>query len=368
MQMLFYFILALLIFPFCVVIYNFFTAPRLKPRKFFMNNFKEMPLVSVLIPARNEANNIGTCLRSVLNQTYTNIEVIVLDDNSLDNTALVARLFASENSRLCLVRGLPLPLGWLGKNWACHQLAGYAHGQMLLFVDADVTLSPSAVSLAVKYILDYKLCMLSVFPTQIMNSFGEYMIVPLMNWMLLSFLPLRQVYSSLNKAFCAANGQFIMMDRQAYETINGHKAVKGEIVEDMKIANNIKSSGLRLMTLLGSDTVMCRMYKSRCEAYDGFSKNFFAGTGLGPVLFRRMLELTVIVFLLPFILSYFYTPFLICSALILLIRMLISVMSGQNIFYNIILHPVQMIYFYLIGIHSIQVKISKKVIWKDRTC
>lgn len=366
MLVLFYFILLSLLITFCVVVFNFFTAPRLKQNKRNINGTKLNPLVSVLIPARNEEANILSCLQSVLKQTFKNIEIIVLDDNSDDNTYILTESIAQTDSRIRIISGLPLSPPWLGKNWACHQLSKKANGDIFLFIDADVILSPDAIELALNRMYHHRLSMLSVFPTQVMKSIGEYIIVPMMNWLLLSFLPLRLVYSSTNKSFVAANGQFIMINKEAYSRIGGHEAVCSEIVEDMVIAGNIKKAGHKIMTLLGAEAVKCRMYGSYMEAYNGFSKNFFAGFNVSSKIFKGLLILMETVFLLPFIFLFFYEPFIICVITILLNRILISIMSRQNPVYNAMLHPLQMVSLFLTGINSIKVKQSKKVLWKDR--
>ena len=171
-----------------ISVYNLFTAPVMKSRT---NAAENGALVSVLVPARNEEKNILKCLNGILNQDYKNIEVIVLDDNSTDNTHEIVK---SINSQIIkLIKGKELPADWLGKNWACHQLAQNANGSYLLFMDADVEIMPSVVSSAVLEIQESNASLISIFPTQKIKSFGEHLIVPLMNWLLLTFLPLKFV-------------------------------------------------------------------------------------------------------------------------------------------------------------------------------
>jgi len=252
-----------------VVVYNFITAPVVKNNKVQID---ESELVSVLIPARNEEMNIGSCLNFILAQDYKNLEVLVLDDQSTDRTSEIIKAFSEKHKNIFYLKGEKLPQNWTGKNWACHQLSQKANGKYLLFIDADVELASNAISSTLKIMSNTKAKMLSVFPTQRIKSFGEWLIVPLMNWLLLSFLPLRQVYSSQNKSFIAANGQFILWDRETYFSIGGHKQVANTVVEDMELARKAKPHD-KIITLLGGNIIFCRMYSSFPNAFKGFTKN-----------------------------------------------------------------------------------------------
>lgn len=343
---------------FIVSLVNLFTAPELKKAKTTSDD-----LVSILIPARNEEKNISNIISDCLNQTYKRIEIIVLDDHSIDNTKNILEKFSDK---IQIIDGLDLPENWLGKNWACHQLSQKAKGKYLLFVDADVRLDEFAVESAVTIFNQKKVKMLSVFPTQIMKSFSEYLIVPLMNWLLLSFLPLTLVYKSKNKSFVAANGQFILWEKEYYNSIGGHQVVKNMPVEDMEFARIVKSSNQKMITLLGGKMVFCRMYSSLNQAINGFAKNFYPGFKINPIVFIIFMSLTVASLLLPF---FYWKDFLISIyliAIILLSRVFISIKSRQNIFINLILHIFQMIFVIVEAIISVYRFHSKKLIWKGR--
>lgn len=347
----------------CVIIFivslvNLFTAPELKKEQ-----SKSDDLVSILIPARNEENNIANIISDCLNQTYKKIEIIVLNDHSSDNTKKILENFSDK---IQIIDGLDLPENWLGKNWACHQLSQKANGKYLLFVDADVRLNEFAVESAISIFYQKKVKMLSVFPTQIMKSFSEYLIVPLMNWLLLSFLPLALVYKSKNKSFVAANGQFILWDREYYNSIGGHHAVKNMPVEDMEFARTVKSSNQKMITLLGGNMVFCRMYSNFKDAVNGFAKNFYPGFKINSVVFISFITLVVASLLIPF---FYWKNFLVLTSLIstiLMSRIFISIKSRQNIFINLILHIFQMIFVIVEALISVYRFHSKKLIWKDR--
>ena len=297
-------------------------------------------------------------------QDYQYKEIIVLDDNSTDNTYRLASSFSTSNVKV--LKGKALPTDWLGKNWACHQLAQETKGEYLLFVDADVEVTPEVISSAVCELEKSNVALLSIFPTQIIKSFGEYLIVPLMNWQLLTFLPLRFVYSCSSKAFVAANGQFMLWKKDSYFKIGGHEKVKNKVVEDMELARLAKHNKLKVKTMLGGKLVFCRMYESFNQAYNGFTKNFFAGFLLPPFSFLVIILFLLIAFVLPFLflMPTVYSFSLI--ALILITRISVSIVSNQNLFINVLLHPVQLLFMFWIGINSLIKFKTKKIVWKQR--
>jgi chlorobactene glucosyltransferase len=150
---------------------------------------KNPPLISILIPARNEAENISRCLKSLLKQDYPNLEIIVLNDNSTDTTSKVVKGIAQKDNRVRLVEGAPLEEGWTGKNFASHQLAKHAKGEYFVFTDADTVHFPKTISSAFGALLTSKIDALSIYPRQIMVSFGERMSVPIINIALQCFIP-----------------------------------------------------------------------------------------------------------------------------------------------------------------------------------
>jgi len=347
-----------------VSLYNLLTAPVIRK---WNKSSEDAGLISVLIPARNEEGNISESLTNLLTQDYTNLEILVLDDESSDNTGSHVTEFSHKDPRVKLISGQPLPPEWLGKNWACHQLSLAASGNLLIFLDADVKLIPSSISNLLFLRHKYPgFNMLSVFPTQIYNSFGEKLIVPLMNWILLAFLPLRFIYTKQNPSFVAANGQLILIDRKSYDLIGGHTAVKDCVVEDMELARLIKTNNLKLVTAVGGDSVFCKMYDGFGTAFNGFSKNFFAGFNTNPFIFILMLLVFEIFFLLLPVLSFLNPVFLIPVALILFNRIAISAVAHRNLILDIILHPLQMILLFIIGINSIIKFKQRKLTWKDR--
>ena len=268
---IFYFIIASLLIFLTIAIFNIIFGPFLKQK----HELSSKPLVSVLIPARNEEKNIGGCLQSLLAQNYDHFEIRVLDDESTDRTAAIAQEYVNQNSPIRVHSGKPLPEGWTGKNWACHQLSQQAKGDILIFTDADNRFEPAAISYTIGWMQRYQLAMFSVFPQQITSSLFEKLIVPVIDLLLYASLILWLTYHSRFSSLAAANGQWIAIQREAYEKIGGHQAVRRQIVEDVELSRLAKRNGIKILTGAGTDMVYGHMYHSAREVWDGFSKNLF---------------------------------------------------------------------------------------------
>ncbi len=259
-----------------ITLVNLWALPRLRALPLKAG---ETPLVSVCIPARDEAAVIRQTVLMLLAQDHPAFEVIVLDDGSTDNTAATARLAADRDPRLRVINGKPLPGGWLGKNWACQQLAAEARGRILVFTDADVRWNAGALHALTGMMARTDADLLTVWPTQITESWGERLVVPLIAFVILGYLPIPAVQRSSSPALAAANGQCLAFRRKAYDRIGGHMAVRASIIEDIQFARLIKGRGLRLRMADGAGWITCRMYRRWDEVRDGFAKNIIAGYG-----------------------------------------------------------------------------------------
>jgi len=234
------------------------------------------PRVSVLVPARNEETNIEPCIRSLLGQDYPNFEVLALDDHSGDRTGRILAALATEDGRLRVLQGKPLPPDWLGKHWACHQLAEAASGEWLLFVDADTRHHRHALRDAVGAMLAEDAAFLSALPRQEVATWAEKLLVPVISWSLLSFLPLGLAYRLRAPFYSAAIGQFMLFRREAYKQTGGHRAVRQSVVDDIALGRQVKAAGLRWRLLDGTRRVQCRMYRNAPQVFEGISKNLLA--------------------------------------------------------------------------------------------
>ena len=232
--------------------------------------------VSVLLPVRDEAARVGPCLASLLASTGVDLEVLVLDDGSVDGTADVLRAVAAGDPRVRLLTGAPLPSGWLGKPYACQQLAEAAGPgrQVLVFVDADVVLAPHAVAATVALLEQTGLDLLCPYPRQEAPG-ATRLLQPLLQWSWLTFLPLRLAERSARPSLAAANGQLLAVRRTAYERSGGHAAVRAEVVEDVALLRAVKSAGGRGGVCDGTALATTRMYDSWPELVAGYGKSLW---------------------------------------------------------------------------------------------
>ena len=351
------FFLALRVFISLVNLLSGLHLPNKKPAAF--------PKVSMLIPARNEEAALGRLLSGLQELDYPDFEIIVCNDRSSDNTEEILNWFSGEDDRLHWFLGERLPEDWLGKSFACYQLAQKATGKYLVFLDADVELSHDAISKAVSYFQKEKLSLLSVFPQQKMVTLSERMIVPVMNWILQSLLPMILVSKTNFPSLSAANGQFMMFETDSYLNHQWHSKVRKLNVEDIRLAQLVKAQGLKMAVLLGNNDIYCRMYRHMDEAVMGFSRNiheYFGGKrGI-------MLGFCLIVLLGPFIvwaiLGWEYLWLF--TALVIANRFFVAVNSRQNILWSVLLHPLQMITFAAIVFYNIFRRIKKYTTWKGR--
>lgn len=243
------------------------------------------PLVSVVIPARDEARNIARCLHSVLATTYPLVEVIVVDDHSRDGTGEIARRIATADgvyrdgrSRVRVVEAPALPDGWFGKQWACHTGAAAATGELLCFIDADTWHAPELLARSVNAMRDRGAALFTVAGHQEMGSFWEKVIQPFVFVVLLArFGGLESMSRSTNPVDKIANGQFMLINRSAYDTSGGHVAVRAHVAEDLRMAQRFTEMGLSAQMVLARHHMTTRMYTSLGEIRRGWGKNVYAG-------------------------------------------------------------------------------------------
>ncbi len=348
-----------------ITLVNAFTAPTLKNAPPPQNT----PCVSVLVPARNEEKNIGDCLASLIKQDYPNFEILVLDDDSTDRTAAIVRQFSAQDSRIKLIEGAPLPAGWLGKNWACHQLAERAKGDIFVFTDADIRYAPLAIAHTVGWMQKLNLGLLSAFCHQITKTLPEKLAVPVVNMFVYSYLPLWLTYYSKAPSLAAANGQWLAFIREAYQRIGGHWAVRHHVVEDVELSRLAKHGGEKILAVSAKDEVFSRMYHSGRQVWEGYSKNLFGLMNFKTVPFFIVLALLFFIHIAPYILVWLKpvtTLALFAIAMNILIRLILSVKFAQPLLVSALLHPVSIAYTILIGLNSYRCHKTGNIKWKGR--
>ncbi|WP_435209724.1 glycosyltransferase [Micromonospora sp. bgisy143] len=238
--------------------------------------------VAVLLPLRDEATRVTPCLRALLAQRgVPGLRIVVLDDGSTDGTADVVRAVAGDDPRVTVLTGIAPPPDWLGKPHACWQLATRADPEAtaLVFVDADVVLAPHAVAAAVTELRAARVTLLSPYPRIVVATAADRLVQPLLQWLWLTFLPLRAMERSPRPSLAAAGGQFLVVDRAGYTAAGGHAAVADKILEDVELARAVKRAGGRIALADGSRLASCRMYEDWPQLRDGYSKSLWASFG-----------------------------------------------------------------------------------------
>jgi chlorobactene glucosyltransferase len=239
-----------------------------------------LPSLSVVVPARNEERSIERCVVSLLAQTI-DVELIVVDDRSEDATPAILAALAARDPRLQIVRGAPLPDGWVGKPWALAQGAKVARGEWLLFTDADSAHEPYACVSALGFARTRDVDALTIWTRQELGSWGERAALPtILGLVLLASGTIAQLNDPYDPEHALANGQYVLVSRRAYDALGGHEALRDELVEDVAFAHRLKEDGrYRLLIANGEALVRVRMYRSLAEIWDGFTKNVYAGAG-----------------------------------------------------------------------------------------
>jgi chlorobactene glucosyltransferase len=336
-----------------------------------------LPRASLLVPARNEARNIEACARGLLQQDYPDFEVIILDDESTDGTGAIVERLAAEDARLRVIRGQPLPAGWLGKNWACQQLSRASSGEYLLFTDADTRHDPLMLREAVATAVATRADLLSGMPHQEVKTWSEQLLMPLLALSFMAFIPIA-LAERVRPAFLSVSiGQFLLFRRSAYEQINGHTSVRDKVVEDFELARAIKRAGLQWRFVDATSRIHCRMYHNFREVFDGLSKNLYVV--FGNIFFFALAWSALII-------SFLEPPLILLLALLgvgLPIKLLgLSVLAvGQAILLwgltdlrfglpirQAALYPVTIVLAAIIGLRSMLAHyLGRGVMWKGRS-
>lgn len=288
---------------------NFLTAPRLerpvRKRKSIGetdgSGSRPASRVSLLIPARDEEANLAILMPLLSRIDHPDLEILVLDDQSSDRTAGIA---GAAGSPARVIRGRPLPPDWLGKNWACFQLAEKAKGDILIFCDADVRVGPGAIAATVARMEAEGLDALTCLPRQILGSWAEKAVIPVLLFLpLLGFLPMALIPRTPHPRLSVGCGQWFAFRRDAYERLGGHEAVRREIVEDMALGRLVKARGMVLGAAVSTRHLAARMYSDLPSVWRGFGKNLAFLTGSGWVRPPLVLAAFLIVHVLPWSLS-----------------------------------------------------------------
>ena len=330
--------------------------------------------VSVLIPARDEERNIGATIEAVLANHGVEFEVIVLDDHSADTTAQIVEQFANGDSRVRLEKAPPLPAGWCGKQHACHTLAGLARHPLFVFVDADVRLAPDALTRLASFVQESGAQLISGVPRQEIGTFSDRLLLPLIHFVLLGFLPLHIMRRPGSPPSCSAGcGQLLIAERDPYFVSGGHAAFRSEMHDGLKLPRTFRAAGFRTDLFDATDIATCRMYRTDSEVWRGLSKN--ASEGLAAP--KTIVPMTIALFggqVLPFFLlamGNFLSPTArlvsACAAILVLLPRLLSIRRFKQSLGSALLHPLGILGLLAIQWHAfLRRRLGRPAEWKGR--
>jgi chlorobactene glucosyltransferase len=366
-------ITALILLPF-MTIRVFRNLYYLRRTQYLACNKQSNPSVSVLVPARNEADNITQCLESLAQQDYPNYEILVLDDQSTDNTLELIQHLALTYPQIRILHGKSSPpTDWNGKSYACHRLAEQANGDWLLFTDADTVHMSQSIHLGIKQALSLNVDLLSAMPYQITKSWSERVLVAfIMNFLPLLGISLEDMWNG-NGAHAIANGQYLLVNRKTYQEMDGHSAIHSAMVDDFALANHFLQGKKKIVLVNGTSMLACRMYHNARDVWQGFSKNILLSLqtsqewSIGTVILFAWCYVSL--FVLPYvILLIFPDQPQSLLAIIWLIGLRLSVGFATH-------RPLTEAFFtvlsalgvMLLGLNAISLKVRKrKIIWKER--
>lgn len=327
--------------------------------------------LSVLIPMRDEAANAPGCLRAVLaaiDRWPGPARIVVVDDDSTDDTAEILAICAANDPRVTVVAGTPPPAGWLGKSWACHQAAqNVPCGGILAFVDADVRVSPFAFTATVAALRVAGLALLCPYPRQLADSPAERLIQPLLQWSWMSTLPLGIAERSSRPSLSAANGQFLVVDAKIYHRAGGHAAVAGEVLEDIALLRAIKSVGSLGGVGAGAHLAQCRMYHGHREIREGYRKSLWSAFG-SPAGAVGVVAMLVLAYIVPAVAALTGSRIgLLGYAAGVASRTISASVTGGRAWPDALAHPLSIAGFAALTADSLQAHRRDRLRWKGRS-
>jgi glycosyltransferase involved in cell wall biosynthesis len=331
--------------------------------------------ISVLIPARNEEENIADCVKSVLGSTGLDLEVLVLDDQSTDRTAEIVQAIAQDEPRLRLIHSLPLPPAWCGKQFACHQLAREASSPYLFFIDADVRLEPGAAIRSLNFLRASGADLVSGVPRQLAETFSEKLLIPLIHFMLLGFLPLGMMRRFRSPAFAAGCGQLFLARAEAYNYCGGHRSIAASGHDGIELPRSFRKYGFRTDLFDATCIATCRMYRSGPAVWSGLAKNAIEGIAKPTLIIPFTMLLFFGQILPPFLLAYSLISGAPAVVLVLCVvgtglsyaARLISSARFEQSWLGVALHPVAILSFLSIQWFAFfQARRGRPFIWKGR--
>lgn len=351
------------LFAFTIAVTNLLTMRTIKA-KIALEQRQFEGSISLLIPMRNEERNVIGLMESVLSSKGLNqFEVCVLNDGSTDKTA---ELLQGYRDQISLFTGLALPQGWMGKPYACHQLAEKSTGDYLVFIDADVRVEPIAILASINELQRLNWDFISPYPKQIAYSALELMIQPLLQWSWISSVPLRIAEKYGVRSMTVANGQLFIVRRSAYFAVGGHASVKSEVLEDLQLARNLVAAGYKGGVADASQIAQCHMYNNSRELFDGYTKSLWNAFG-GPIGAVAALSLLTMTQIAPLLIALSGYPIAWIAFFLSSLTHGMAAVKTRSARVNLALHPISISILIGLTIASYWRKSQGTLTWRDRS-
>ena len=333
--------------------------------------------ISVLVPARNEEDSIAYCLSALIAQTYPKMEILILNDRSLDDTATIIESYADLDPRIRMIQGSTLPEGWSGKNWACEQLFRESKGDLVLFIDADTILSLDTISASIYESNKNEADLLTVMPKRIANCITERLMFPFMDWFLFSWMPMIAAKTKRGSYLSASFGQFMLFRREAYSRIGGHASLKNNPLDDFSLGRITKKIGLKWVLYEGTSCVEVMSYNGNIQAIRGISRSIFPALNFSITTLILFSAVLLSLGLLPIInltsglmdnaINQNFMALSLYSLVMLTASWAISCFRFKHSYLIALFHPISMAVILVVGYHSMITYIFQMTHWKDRT-
>jgi len=334
---------------------------------------ERLPLVSILLPARNEERTIRKCVESLLTQDYPHFELIVLDDNSTDKTYEILQEIAEKHKKLKVLKGASLPPDWHGKNWACHQLSQRAKGKWLLFTDADTVHRPCSVSTAMASGLKNASDFVTCIPRLEARTWSEHIYMPIIHVVFYVLIPFYLLNFFGVSRIPFAMGPFMLIKRKMFYAIGGYERLKNSLIDDLSMAKAVKENKGKITVFDGSSTMKIRFYTSFRELWNGFSKNSYEAIEKKPYYAAGIFLVSYFLFIYPYLSlwhafesNHGYLIPVVQVGIICMIKIILALRFRTSLFCAL-LNPLTVILALLILFNSLRLCLfKKKVEWKER--
>lgn len=350
---------ALPIFLLLISLINFFSIRR--PDK----DSEIIETVSVIVALRNEAENVVDLVQSLLAQTsLKSVEFIFLDDDSQDQTLELLISSTANSTHARVIQGAPLPPGWIGKVWALHQLMEHTTGEIIVSIDADVRVTPDAISRSITLMRSTSLEFVSPYPRQVANSLSERLVQPLLQWSWMTTLPLRIAERASFSSMAVANGQFFIVRRTALVASGGYESVKGAVLDDVFLARALVKTGSHGVVISGADIAQCHMYASWDQIQSGYAKSLrhAFGSAFGSIFTIVFLLVTGV---LPIVCALLGSPWGVIAFTVIMCTRIISALRFHGRILDSLFHPISSILLvYLISYSYLK---RGEITWKGRS-